>query len=102
MSVICIKEDGTIQVKSTAGNNHLGGEDFNTRMVDYFVDEFREKHKKDLTTNKRALHLLRTACEKVKCSISSSEVAIIKIDSLYEGIDYHTRYICSAALSFPF
>ncbi len=48
------------------GSTHLGGEDFNNRMVEYFVQEFKRKHGKDLTQNKRSLHRLRTACECAK------------------------------------
>merc|ERR1712233_97439 len=63
VSILSI-EDGIFEVKSTAGDTHLGGEDFDNRMVDHFVNEFKRKHKKDLTGNKRALRRLRTACER--------------------------------------
>ena len=81
-------EDGIFEVKSTAGDTHLGGEDFDNRMVDHFVNEFKRKHKKDLTGNKRALRRLRTACERAKRTLSASAQASIEIDSLFEGIDY--------------
>merc|ERR1711944_51826 len=80
---------GTFDVKSTAGDTHLGGEDFDNRMVDHFVQEFKRKHKKDLTGNKRALRRLRTACERAKRTLSASAQASIEIDSLFEGIDFY-------------
>ncbi|KAI3359957.1 hypothetical protein L3Q82_013836, partial [Scortum barcoo] len=78
------------RVKSTAGDTHLGGEDFDNRMVNHFVEEFKRKHKKDISQNKRALRRLRTACERAKRTLSSSSQASIEIDSLFEGIDFYT------------
>jgi heat shock protein 1/8 len=89
VSILTI-EDGIFEVKSTAGDTHLGGEDFDNRMVNHFVQEFKRKHKKELTTNKRALRRLRTACERAKRTLSSSTQASIEIDSLFEGIDFYT------------
>lgn len=89
VSILAI-EDGIFEVKSTAGDTHLGGEDFDNKMVTHFVQEFSRKHKKDLTTNKRAVRRLRTACERAKRTLSSSTQASIEIDSLYEGIDFYT------------
>jgi heat shock protein 1/8 len=89
VSVLTI-EDGIFEVKSTAGDTHLGGEDFDNRMVNHFVAEFKRKHKKDLATNPRALRRLRTACERAKRTLSSSTQASIEIDSLFEGIDFYT------------
>ena len=90
VSVLVI-EEGIFEVKSTAGDTHLGGEDFDNRMVEFFTKEFKRKHKKDLTTNKRSLRRLRTACERAKRTLSSSAQASIEIDSLFEGIDFfHT------------
>merc|ERR1711976_346720 len=83
-------EDGIFEVKSTAGDTHLGGEDFDNRMVNHFVQEFKRKHKKDLTQNKRSLRRLRTACERAKRTLSSSTQASIEIDSLFEGVDFYT------------
>ena len=71
VSILTI-EDGIFEVKSTAGDTHLGGEDFDNRMVNHFVAEFKRKHKKDLETNPRALRRLRTACERAKRTLSSS------------------------------
>ena len=89
VSILTI-EDGIFEVKSTAGDTHLGGEDFDNRMVDHFVNEFKRKHKKDLSGNKRALRRLRTACERAKRTLSASAQANIEIDSLFEGIDFYT------------
>lgn len=89
VSILSI-EDGIFEVKSTAGNTHLGGEDFDNNVVDFFVDNFRRKYKKDLSNNKRALRRLRTACERAKRTLSSSTQSSIEIDSLYEGIDFYT------------
>ncbi|XP_052276099.1 heat shock 70 kDa protein cognate 4-like isoform X2 [Dreissena polymorpha] len=83
-------DDGVLIVKSTAGDSHLGGEDFDNRMVEYFIHEFKRKHKKDMRDNKRAVRRLRTACEKAKKTLSSSTQASIEIDSLYDGIDFFT------------
>src|ERR1700759_1139640 len=57
-------EEGIFEVKATAGDTHLGGEDFDNRLVDHFVQEFKRKNKKDLSSNPRALRRLRTACER--------------------------------------
>jgi len=89
VSILSI-EGGIFEVKSTAGDTHLGGEDFDNRMVDHFVSEFKRKHKKDLSGNKRALRRLRTACERAKRTLSASAQANIEIDSLFEGIDFYT------------
>jgi len=89
VSILSI-EDGIFEVKSTAGDTHLGGEDFDNRIVDHFVKEFKRKHKKDITVNKRALRRLRTACERAKRTLSASAQANIEIDSLYEGIDFYS------------
>lgn len=83
-------DDGIFEVKATAGDTHLGGEDFDNRMVNHFITEFKRKHKKDLSTNKRALRRLRTACEKAKRTLSSSTTASLEIDSIFEGIDFYT------------
>jgi len=90
VSILTI-EDGIFEVKSTAGDTHLGGEDFDNRMVNHFVAEFKRKHKKDLATNARALRRLRTACERAKRTLSSSTQASIEIDSLFDGIDFYTN-----------
>ena len=89
VSILSI-DDGIFEVKSTAGDTHLGGEDFDNRMVDHFAAEFKRKFKKDITGNARALRRLRTACERAKRTLSGSAQASIEIDSLFEGIDFYT------------
>ncbi|XP_052701152.1 heat shock 70 kDa protein cognate 4 [Crassostrea angulata] len=89
VSILTI-EDGIFEVKSTSGDTHLGGEDFDNRMVNHFIQEFKRKHKKDISENKRAVRRLRTACERAKRTLSSSSQASIEIDSLFEGIDFYT------------
>eukprot|EP01125_Pyxidicula_operculata_P003810 TRINITY_DN151_c0_g1_i2.p1 TRINITY_DN151_c0_g1~~TRINITY_DN151_c0_g1_i2.p1 ORF type:complete len:647 (-),score=207.91 TRINITY_DN151_c0_g1_i2:77-2017(-) len=84
-------DDGIFEVKATAGNTHLGGEDFDNRMVNYFVNEFKKKHKSDISSNARALRRLRSTCERAKRTLSASTEASIEIDSLYEGIDFYTK-----------
>lgn len=83
-------EEGVFEVKATAGDTHLGGEDFDNRLVDFFVQEFKRKHRKDITSSARAMRRLRTACERAKRTLSSSTQAHIEIDSLYEGVDFNT------------
>lgn len=83
-------EDGVFEVKATSGDTHLGGEDFDNRMVEYFTKEFQKKHKKDITSNNKSLRRLRTACERAKRTLSSSMTAHIEIDALFEGIDFNS------------
>merc|ERR1711885_111962 len=89
VSILSI-EDGIFEVKSTSGDTHLGGEDFDQELVKFFKDEFKRKYKKDISGNKRALRRLRTACERAKRTLSASTQASIEIDSLFEGIDFYT------------
>ncbi|KAG4378615.1 hypothetical protein AAZX31_17G070300 [Glycine max] len=88
VSILTI-EEGIFEVKATAGDTHLGGEDFDNRMVNHFVSEFKRKNKKDISGNARALRRLRTACERAKRTLSSTAQTTIEIDSLYEGIDFY-------------
>ncbi|KAF9600657.1 hypothetical protein IFM89_011240 [Coptis chinensis] len=81
---------GVFEVKSTAGDTHLGGEDFDNRMVNHFVQEFKRKNKKDISGNPRALRRLRTACERAKRTLSSIAQTTMEIDSLFEGIDFYS------------
>merc|ERR1712066_511093 len=82
-------EDGIFEVKATAGDTHLGGEDFDNRIVDFCMQDFKRKNRgKDLAGNQRAIRRLRTQCGRAKRTLSSSTQATIEIDSLFEGIDY--------------
>ena len=90
VSVLCIADGSLFEVKSTAGDTHLGGEDFDNRLVNHFIQDFKRKYKKDISGNVRALRRLRTACERAKRTLSSSAQASVEIDSLFEGIDFYT------------
>tara|TARA_B110000858_G_scaffold188187_1_gene233402 strand:- start:746 stop:2653 length:1908 start_codon:yes stop_codon:yes gene_type:complete len=83
-------DDGIFEVKATAGDTHLGGEDFDNILMKYFIDEFKRKHKVDLSDNKRSLRRLKTACEKAKRTLSSSATANVELESIFEGIDFFT------------
>jgi L1 cell adhesion molecule like protein len=83
-------EEGIFEVRSTAGDTHLGGEDFDNRLVNHFTQEFKRKYKKDITGNPRALRRLRTSCERAKRTLSASSQTTIEIDSLYEGTDFYS------------
>lgn len=76
------------EVKATAGDTHLGGEDFDNRMVNFLADRFQKKFKCDLRQSPRALRTLRTACERAKRTLSTATNASIVCDSLYEGHDF--------------
>ncbi|XP_057447356.1 heat shock cognate 70 kDa protein-like isoform X2 [Lotus japonicus] len=90
VSILTI-EDDSFQVKATAGDTHLGGEDFDNILVDHFVKEFKRKHKKDISGNPRALRRLRSACEKAKRTLSFATDTTIEVDALFESTD-----LCSA------
>ncbi len=91
VSVLTIDEGSLFEVKSTAGDTHLGGEDFDNRLVSHFLQEFKRKHHKDLSKNARAVRRLRTACERAKRTLSNSTEASIEIDALFEGIDFYSK-----------
>lgn len=83
-------EDGVFEVKATAGDSHLGGEDFDDRLVKHFCTEFKRKHKHDISQNPRSVRRLRTACEKLKRTLSTSTQSTIELDSLFDGIDFNS------------
>lgn len=91
VSILSIDEGSLFEVKSTAGDTHLGGEDFDNRLVNHFSEEFKRKFKKDLKGNARALRRLRTACERAKRTLSSSTEASIEIDALHDGVDFYSK-----------
>jgi len=82
-------DDGIFEVKATAGDTHLGGEDFDNRLVSFCIQEFKRKHKKDPSDNARALRRIRTACERAKRTLSSAAQTTIEVDSAYDGIDFY-------------
>nr|AAW32098.2 heat shock protein 70 [Liriomyza huidobrensis] len=91
VSILTIDEGSLFEVRSTAGDTHLGGEDFDNRLVNHLAEEFKRKYKKDLRSNPRALRRLRTAAERAKRTLSSSTEATIEVDALYEGVDFYTK-----------
>ncbi|KAK0181165.1 hypothetical protein PV327_003471 [Microctonus hyperodae] len=91
VSILSIDEGSLFEVKSTAGDTHLGGEDFDSRLVDHLCKEFERKYRKNLKTNPRALRRLRTAAERAKRTLSSSTEASIEIDALFDGNDFYTK-----------
>merc|ERR1712228_453991 len=81
-------DDGVFEVKATAGDTHLGGEDFDNILVDFFTKEFKRKNRADCTKSKRSMRRLRTQCERAKRTLSAAARANIEVDSLYDGIDF--------------
>merc|ERR1712109_222605 len=87
-------DDGVFEVMATAGDTHLGGEDFDNELVNFCVKEFKKKNKgldSDITSNPRSMRRLRTQCEAAKRTLSSSVTATIEVDSLFEGIDFFQK-----------
>ncbi|KAI8321731.1 heat shock 70 kDa protein 2 [Martensiomyces pterosporus] len=82
---------GIFSVKATAGDTHLGGEDFDNTLVEHFKEDFKRKHKKDISEDARALRRLRTACERAKRTLSSLARTTIEVDSLFDGVDYQAN-----------
>jgi heat shock protein 1/8 len=81
-------DDGVFEVKATAGDTHLGGEDYDNILVNHFKQEFKRKHKTDLSDNAKSVRRLKTACERAKRTLSTSTNATIELESLFEGIDF--------------
>ncbi|KAM0053828.1 putative Heat shock protein 70 family [Helianthus debilis subsp. tardiflorus] len=92
VSVMTVEKRGIFEVKAVAGDTHLGGEDFDNRMVDHCVREFKRRWNKDLTRNQRALGRLRFACEKAKRILSSTTQTSIELDCLHEGTDFSIKF----------
>ncbi|XP_051177037.1 heat shock cognate 70 kDa protein-like [Lolium perenne] len=89
VSLVVVKK-GVLHVRATAGDTHLGGEDFTNNMVDHFVDEFKIQNKKDISGDTRAVRRLRNACERAKRMLSSDARTVVDVDALFEGIDFHS------------
>jgi L1 cell adhesion molecule like protein len=87
VSLLTIK-DNTFQVKATCGNTHLGGEDIDNRLVNYFVEEIKRKKRLSIIKNPKALRRLRTACEKAKRTLSFAVVTNVEVDALFHGFDF--------------
>ena len=90
VSVLAI-QDSVFEVKATAGDPHLGGEDFDNRILSHCIADFRRKHQSDPTRNQRALRRLRTQCERAKRLLSTQTSVTIEVDSLHEGNDFSIR-----------
>ncbi|KAJ2610998.1 Heat shock protein ssb1 [Coemansia sp. RSA 1365] len=82
---------GIFAVKATAGDTHLGGEDFDNNLVNHFKEDFKRKHEKDIEGDARALRRLRTACERAKRTLSSLARTTVEVDSLFDGVDYQAN-----------
>lgn len=83
-------DGGIFEVRATAGDSHLGGEDIDNRLLEHFVQEFQRKHKKDLKESPRAMKRLKTACERLKRVLSSSASGSVELETLYDGIDFNS------------
>ena len=81
-------DDGIFEVKAVGGNNHMGGQDFDNRMVECLLEDIKQKHKTDLKNNPRALRRLSVACERAKRTLSNAMTACIEIDGLEGSLDY--------------
>ncbi|RMD39418.1 hypothetical protein DV735_g5714, partial [Chaetothyriales sp. CBS 134920] len=84
-------QGGVFTVKATAGDTHLGGQDFDTNLLEHFKKEFQRKTKKDLSGDARALRRLRTACERAKRTLSNGTSTTVEIDSLFDGEDFQAQ-----------
>ncbi|KAI0636730.1 heat shock protein HSS1 [Trametes polyzona] len=87
---LSVTEGSVLEVKAYAGDTHLGGEDFDNRLVDHFVQEFKHRYKKDLSSNARALRRLHAAVERAKRSLSQLSQAHLEVDSIFQDIDFNT------------
>ncbi|GKC69796.1 probable mediator of RNA polymerase II transcription subunit 37e [Tanacetum coccineum] len=92
VSLLTCDEKGIIEVKATGGDTHLGGEDFDNRMVNHFVQEFKRKHKEDISNSLKALGRLGVQCERAKRVISACIQTTLDIDCLFNGIDFSTKF----------
>merc|ERR1719515_467682 len=81
-------DNGVFEVLATNGDTHLGGEDFDQRIMKYFIKLFRKKNKVDMTKDKRAMQKLRREAERVKRALSTQAQARAEIEALYDGIDF--------------
>jgi heat shock protein 5 len=82
-------DEGVFEVLATNGDTHLGGEDFDQRLMQYFLKVIQKKHGKDLSKNQRAIARLRREVEKAKRAVSSQHSVPVDIESLVDGEDFH-------------
>ena len=79
--------DGVFEVKATSGNNHLGGDDYDKRIIDYLVDEFKKETSIDLSKDKMAMQRLKDAAEKAKKDLSGMTTTNISLPFISQGAD---------------
>ncbi|XP_026333465.1 heat shock 70 kDa protein-like isoform X2 [Hyposmocoma kahamanoa] len=91
VSILNITEGSLFEVRATSGDTHLGGEDFDNRLIDHFAQEFERKYKKKLKSSPKSIRRLHTACERAKRTLSSSTEASLEVDALFEGIDFYSK-----------
>lgn len=91
VSILSISEGSLFEVRATSGDTHLGGEDFDNRLIDHFAQEFERKYKKNLKESPKSIRRLHTACERAKRTLSSSTEASLEVDALFEGIDFYSK-----------
>ena len=84
-------DDGVFEVLATSGDCHLGGEDIDNRLVKHFINEFKRKHKKDISGNARSVKRLKVACERLKRTLSSATQGQLELESLFDGIDFYSN-----------
>lgn len=91
VSILNISEGSLFEVRATSGDTHLGGEDFDNRLIEHFAQEFERKYKKNLRESPKSIRRLHTACERAKRTLSSSTEASLEVDALFEGIDFYSK-----------
>lgn len=91
VSILTISEGSLFEVRATSGDTHLGGEDFDNRLINHFAQEFERKYKKNLKDSAKSIRRLHTACERAKRTLSSSTEASLEVDALFEGIDFYSK-----------
>jgi len=86
-SLLSVSQDGVFEVRAIAGDTHLGGADFDQRLIDFAAKKFKQQTGRNVYDNPKSIRKLRTACEKAKCDLSSTHTTDIDIDSLMDGLD---------------
>merc|ERR1712224_325270 len=81
-------DNGVFEVVATNGDTHLGGEDFDQRVMEYMMKIFKRKHKKDMSKDKRSIRKLRREVERAKRALSSTSSARVEIEALFDGVDF--------------
>ncbi|GJN18721.1 hypothetical protein PR202_gb05914 [Eleusine coracana subsp. coracana] len=87
VSVLAI-DNGVFEVLATNGDTHLGGEDFDQRVMDHFISLVKRKHGRDISADARALGKLRRECERAKRALSSQHQVRVEVEALFDGVDF--------------